>query len=558
MSLCFTCQCGRYYEVGEEVAGRLVRCKECRRTFRAPELTASPPGLHPDLELCDLDDEPPFVPQADKRQASSRRPRSAEASVPRSHAQGDGPRLLPRLLDLVPRDEDVRFPLLGMGSLVMAGVATALGGIFAVLVFVFLGFAALISLLYAGGLALITGFQRGVAVFLPLFVGVAATLVFYGTLATRSVTGLVLLVLLTAGLGVVGGFVAFLSQEKRCALYRRPVAFGVLGSLLMVALLGMSHAARQDLAPFFGSNLDDMAIAAFANPQNGPQAATGPRTRASLTLPEARRGFQTRPVRRQPAGSPILPAPPEVFRTIRYPSPVGPLAAYLTPDPGDGARHPAIIWITGGDSNTIDDCWSEVDPSNDQTASAYRKSGIIMMFPSLRGGNDNPGVREGFYGEVDDILAAADYLASQAYVDPARIYLGGHSTGGTLVLLVAASTDRFRAVFSFGPIADVRRYPPEYVPFDLTNDREVVLRTPALWLHSIRSPTFVFEGTEQGNLDALSELGRRSKNPLVHFQAIQGADHFSVLAPLNQTLAQRILQDDGKVNPFHSSDDGMK
>ena len=28
------------------------------------------------------------------------------------------------------------------------------------------------------------------------------------------------------------------------------------------------------------------------------------------------------------------------------------------------------------------------------------------------------------------------------------IYLGGHSTGGTLVLLVSECTDRFRAIFS--------------------------------------------------------------------------------------------------------------
>ena len=68
---------------------------------------------------------------------------------------------------------------------------------------------------------------------------------------------------------------------------------------------------------------------------------------------------------------------------------------------------------------------------------AYRRAGIVMMYPSLRGGNDNPGRREGFLGEVDDILAAAEYLARESYVDPGRIYLGGHSTGGTLAMLAA-------------------------------------------------------------------------------------------------------------------------
>ena len=59
----------------------------------------------------------------------------------------------------------------------------------------------------------------------------------------------------------------------------------------------------------------------------------------------------------------------------------------------------------------------------------------IMMFPTLRGGNTNPGAREYLLGEVDDVLAAAEHLARLPYVDPQRIYLGGHSTGGTLALL---------------------------------------------------------------------------------------------------------------------------
>lgn len=48
------------------------------------------------------------------------------------------------------------------------------------------------------------------------------------------------------------------------------------------------------------------------------------------------------------------------------------------------------------------------------------------------------------------------HLAHQPYVDPNRIYLGGHSTGGTLALMTAEASDRFRAVFAFGPVSDVR------------------------------------------------------------------------------------------------------
>src|SRR5213078_4101010 len=121
-------------------------------------------------------------------------------------------------------------------------------------------------------------------------------------------------------------------------------------------------------------------------------------------------------------------------------------------------------------------CWRDAGGLGDQSASAYRKAGLVMMFPALRGGNDNPGAREGFLGEVDDVLAAEAFLRKQDYVDPRRIYLGGHSTGGTLVLLAAECSDRFRAVFSFGPVDDVAGYEPQYLPFDTSNPREVELR----------------------------------------------------------------------------------
>jgi pimeloyl-ACP methyl ester carboxylesterase len=223
------------------------------------------------------------------------------------------------------------------------------------------------------------------------------------------------------------------------------------------------------------------------------------------------------------------------------------MAAYLSPRPPDGRRRPAIVWITGGDCNTIDDgVAQEGPPENDQSASAFRKAGIIMMFPSLRGGNDNPGFKEGFFGEVDDVIAAAEFLARRDFVDPARIYLGGHSTGGTLALLVAECSDRFRAVFSFGPVEDVVGYGPEFIFFNPTDQGERALRAPALWLHSIRRPVFVFEGTERSpNLSSLQALSRASTNPLARFYVVRGGDHFSILAPTTRLIAEKILADDG-------------
>ncbi|MFO1512395.1 MAG: prolyl oligopeptidase family serine peptidase [Verrucomicrobiota bacterium] len=255
----------------------------------------------------------------------------------------------------------------------------------------------------------------------------------------------------------------------------------------------------------------------------------------------------TQLIRQERAGEPVPPPPAKLFKVVQYPSSLGSLSAYLTPAPGDGKRHPAIIWIFGGFGNGIDDAgWQKFPASNDQSASAFREAGIVMMYPSFRGGNQNPGFVEGFYGEVDDVLAAAKFLEEQDYVDPQRIYLGGHSTGGTLALLVAEVTNRFRAVFSFGPVANVRGYGSDKLPINLANRKEVALRSPLKWLDGVRGPTFVLEGAGgRSNIDSLREMARATRNPAIRFHAVKGVDHFSILAPVTQLLAAKVLQDDG-------------
>jgi dipeptidyl aminopeptidase/acylaminoacyl peptidase len=305
------------------------------------------------------------------------------------------------------------------------------------------------------------------------------------------------------------------------------------------------------MKPIYSASLALVVLVGCERPKEGTPRAFSPGTGGNQasnngSLVDARKGFQTRTNPRGGDKTPVPQPPPNLFRLVRYPAAAGNLPAYLTPDPNDGKKHPAIVWITGGDCNSIDEgCWKTGPSSNDQSASAYRTAGIVMMFPSLRGGNDNPGVKEGFLGEVDDVIAAADYLAKQKYVDPSRIYLGGHSTGGTLVLLVSECSDRFRAIFSFGPADDVRGYPPEYVPFDTSNPSEAELRSPGRWLASIKSPTFVFEGTIQGNIQSLQAMARSSTNANVHFLPVSGKNHFSVLAPTNRLIADKIRLDNG-------------
>jgi acetyl esterase/lipase len=174
-----------------------------------------------------------------------------------------------------------------------------------------------------------------------------------------------------------------------------------------------------------------------------------------------------------------------------------------------------------------------------------------MMYPSLRGGNNNPGYIETFFGEIDDVLAAAKYLASLEYVDASRIYLGGHSTGGTLALLVAAASEKqFRAVFALGPVEDVRGYGADVLPFELTNFKESALRAPQRWLKDIHCPTFVFEGTQKSNIASLRALEKQCTNPLIKFTPIDGETHFSIIAPLVTRIGKSIVADQNLAAPF--------
>lgn len=272
---------------------------------------------------------------------------------------------------------------------------------------------------------------------------------------------------------------------------------------------------------------------------------TGKQGVSAQSFAEAHDAFQTT-LAKEESDDDEIPAPPEgFFDLIKYPSKVGDLAAYVSSDPGDGQKHPLIIWVVGGWGNGIDDfpwCYPEWD--NDQTGSAFWQAGVLMMYPSFRGGCGNPGNYETLFGEVDDIASAYEYAASLPYVDADRIYLGGHSTGGTRALLASEYTDKFRAVFAFGAVDKIEYHNNSQFTFDTDNKEEYKMRSPIYWLDSVKSPTFLIEGSD-GNSANLKKIERTSKNENIHCYVMEDADHFSVLAPLTRVVAQKILADTG-------------
>ncbi len=263
------------------------------------------------------------------------------------------------------------------------------------------------------------------------------------------------------------------------------------------------------------------------------------------TLLEARKGFQTHLVRAESGNTP--PPVPETPRLqlIRYPSEVGKLAGYLSHIPEDGQKHPAILWLSGFKNDIGPWTW-EKTKGYDLTASAFRERGIVMLYLSLRGGNDNSGDIENSYGEVNDVLSARDYLASLPGIDSSRIYLGAHSGGATLALLVdECSPAQFRAVFCCGPIDKADNLRKEQFRFDQTNPLEFKLRSPIYWLRGIQTETFVTEGADGANFPCLLNLGKSNVNSRVHFFTIPHHDHLNALEVAADVFATHAELDTG-------------
>jgi dipeptidyl aminopeptidase/acylaminoacyl peptidase len=168
-------------------------------------------------------------------------------------------------------------------------------------------------------------------------------------------------------------------------------------------------------------------------------------------------------------------------------------------------------------------------------ARPFRDAGFIVMMPVLRGENGQAGDFTLFYDEVDDVLAAADTLAALPAVDASRIYVCGHSVGGTLALLAAMASDRFRAAASLSGSPDLEGYlraSRVKAPFDASDIREVRLRSPVAYAGSFRCPVRLFCGDEefwvQGSTRRTAMLAKQQG---IDVEAIEvPGDHFSSIS----------------------------
>jgi dipeptidyl aminopeptidase/acylaminoacyl peptidase len=252
-------------------------------------------------------------------------------------------------------------------------------------------------------------------------------------------------------------------------------------ALLLVAVVG---GCRE--SPATSSAVPSSSTAAERVP-NRPSANL-----QTLTYAEARARFQTRLLRKGPAPQSYGPiSMPADAREIPYTSGELKLKAWVSPPGVDGQRHPAVLFLHGGFAFGEDD-WEMAKP--------YRDAGFVVLVPLLRGENGLPGSYSMFFDELDDVLAAAETLAGLPYVRGDHVYVAGHSVGGTLTLLAAMRSSRFRAAASFSGSPDQVAWTSgqtQLAPFDPRDTDELRIRSPLAYATSFQCPVRAYHGSSE-------------------------------------------------------------
>lgn len=157
-----------------------------------------------------------------------------------------------------------------------------------------------------------------------------------------------------------------------------------------------------------------------------------------------------------PAGAPYI------AETVTVPTPAGfTLGGTLTLPRDHAGRVPAVVTITGSGLEDRDEALPGVEGYRPfyQLADTLGRRGIAVLrlddrgFGASRGDATNATSRD----FANDVRAALAYLRTRPEVDPRRLFLVGHSEGGLIAPMVAASDPTLRGIVLMAGTASVGR-----------------------------------------------------------------------------------------------------
>ena len=184
----------------------------------------------------------------------------------------------------------------------------------------------------------------------------------------------------------------------------------------------------------------------------------------------------------KPVEKPDYSAPPGAPYTAEEVSFTGPgsitLGGTLTKPAQVSGRLPAAITITGSGQEDRDEYIPFAGGVRlfRQVADTLSRVGIAVLRLDDRGLGASGGVfaTSTTADFADDIRAAVAYLRSRPDLDPDRIALIGHSEGGIIAPMVAATDPRLRAIVTFGGFGE------KMIEISMAQNRWILDHTPSL------------------------------------------------------------------------------
>ena len=268
----------------------------------------------------------------------------------------------------------------------------------------------------------------------------------------------------------------------------------------------------------------------------------------SKPLLESKKTHQTNLTTKAPVqGSFRMPPPPEA-RAVTYQSDGRQLLAWIVtkkrpygaPVTMTQERHPGLLYCHGGYAIHADTV-SEVRP--------YTNKGFVVLIPTWRGENGNPGNYEMCYGEVDDAANALDYLRSMPNVDREQVFATGIGMGGTIAMLLAESTSNLKKAAACSAYPNMFEAGPySGAPFDPKDDQELNLRSPARHVNSLKCPLYLEYGNEDEEsrkyLLQAREMKKDGKDlgKDITVQEISDVNQKTVIPLANRLIARFFLQ----------------
>lgn len=225
------------------------------------------------------------------------------------------------------------------------------------------------------------------------------------------------------------------------------------------------------------------------------------------------------------------------------------LSGTLSIPDGDAAKIPAIVLVHGSGAETRDG-GTPANPTFLLLANALANRGIAVLRYDKRGIGKSTGVpTEDWHPLGDDVRAAVAFLKRQPRIDARRIFVLGHSEGGTVVPLVANSLHVRGIVLMAAPALPLHDILMQQGLDRMSAHEQQQLRAafasydnvvPAAVLARVRVPMLLLQGSKDGQVLAtdfphLVRGAGRSREPF-RAMVLSGDDHLFDAIPQTQTL----------------------